>query len=564
MEKCRAQLKAAEEVAESRGIRLFHSLKKSKEYVEAEELYQNIVKGRDPTSSEDIAILDLSHSYAAMLVEQKKFQEAEPVSRAVWEKRKECPGPPSEIIKESHRQLCSILCALGKLKDAENMYRSMYQSEMTDAWTLENGDEMCKTLKKQGEIKRAKDMQEEVWNERLKHLGARDGLTTRSGLRLVGFLEELVATIDKEDGTDAERRRNVSHKEAYKCEIEVVLRKIWDTRPQPGLTTDILEAGHKLGVLVFRQDKFPDAEAIFILVWEGKKQQLGDRNASTISTGSILGKSLCRQEEQETYRRAVDILRDIYQIAMTTGDSNAISVGEDLAQAYCSIGEWPNAEGTYRGIVQQKNHKRSPAREIEDAHFFLGQTLYKQGMGKNREAEMILGRLYQQWNASSPDYSKTLECGYMLAQLLSAQEEKVPDALKVALDVFNGRRASMERGVAFLDSGYLYGSLLFKTGKHADAERILESAWEHQAGPEEQKVRLKCGHLLGEVLVNRHKYTDAKRILEAVAEAQEADSAGVHEMAETRNLLDEVNRLKKAKDRGRRNSGRHGFLFRRR
>lgn len=552
-------------MAESRGIRLFHSLKKSKEYVEAEELYQKIVKARDPASSGHIAILDLSHSYAAMLVEQMKFQEAELVSRAVWEKRKEFSGPPSQIIKESHRQLCSILCALGKLKDAEKMYRSMYQSGMTDAWTLENGDEVCQTLRKQGEIKRAKDMQEEVWNERLKHLGARDGLTTRSGLCLVGFLEELVATIDNEDGTDAERRRNVSQKEAFKCEIEVVLRKIWDTGPQAGLTANTLDAGHKLAVSLFDQGRFLDAEAILIPVWEGKKQQLGDRNASTIDTGSMLGKSLCRQGEQETYRRAVDVLRDIYQITLTTGYSNAISIGEDLAQAYCSIGEWPNAEGTYRAIVQQKLHKRSPAREIEDAHLLLGQTLYKQGMGKNREAEMILSRLYQQWNASSPDYSKTLECGYMLAQLLSAQDEKVDDALKVALDVFNRRRASMERGVAFLESGYLYGSLLFKKGNHPDAERIVESAWEHQAGPEEEKVRLKCGHLFGQILIKRHKYTDAKRILEAVAEAQGADSAGVHEMAETRNLLDDVNnKLRKAKDKGKRNSGRQGFIFRRR
>lgn len=500
-----------------------------------------------------------------MLVEQGKYQEAEPVSRAVLEKRKECSGPPSQTIKESHRQLCSILCALKKFKDAEKMYRNMYQSGIPDAWTLENGDEVCQTLRKQGEIKRAMDMQGEVWNERLKHLGARDGLTARSGLRLVGFLEELVATIDNEDGTDAERRRNLSHKEGFKCEIEVVLRRIWDTKPQSGLTADILDAGHRLGVFVFCQDKFWDAEAILIPVWEGKKQQLGDRDASTLLTGSMLGKSLCRQGEQETCRRAVDILRDIYHAIMNTGDANAISIGEDLAQAYCSIGEWSNAEVTYRAIVHQKTHRRSPAREIEDAHFLLGQTLYKQGMGKNREAEMILGTLYRQWNASSPDYSKTLECGSMLAQLLSAQDEKAVDALRVALDVFNRRRASMERGVAFLDSAYLYGSLLFKTQNYADAEPIVESVWKDEALPDEQKVRLKCGHLFGQVLVKRHRYPEAKKILEEVAEAQGADSAGVHEMAETRNLLDDVNnKLKKAKDRGRRNSGRQGFLFRRR
>ena len=539
---------------------MFHSHKKAKEYVDAENIYREIVVARDPTKSEDMVILDLS--YAAMLVEQKRFQEAEPVSRAVWENRKECSGPPSETSKQSHRQLCSILCAMRKTGEAEGMQRTMYGSEPKDAWTLENGDEVCQRLKEQGKTEEAKDMQDKVWKERLTHLGPRDGLTTQSGLRLVGFLEELVATIDKKDGTDAERRRNVSFKQAFECEIEVVLRKIWDTRPQPGLTTDILNAGHKLGDFVFCQDKFGDAEAIFIAVWESKKQKLGERDPSTMTTGSMLGKSICRQGEQENYRRAVDILQDICQITMRTGDADAISTGEDLAQAYCSIGDWPNAERTYKWIVQQKSIKRCPTREIEDAHYLLGQTLCKQGMGKNREAHMILGGLYQQWNASSPDSTKTLECGYMVAQLLAAQDGRIENALKVAKDVFSGRGASVERGVAYLDSGHLYGSLLLKAGNFADAERITEPLW---AGPEEQKARLKCGHLLGQILVKRNNYAEAKKVLEAVAQAQEADSAGGFELAETRKLLDDVNRKKaKEKEKGKRDRKRHGLFARRR
>ena len=318
------------------------------------------MKGRDPTESEDI--LNLNHSFAALLVEQKRFQDAEPISMVVWEKRKEDPGPLSEVSKESHRQLCSILCNVGKYKDAEKRHAIMYDSRPTDAWALENGDEVCQRLIEQGEIGKAKLVQDEVWEKRLNQNGPRDGLAIKSGLRLIGLLEQLIATIDKQDGSEAERRRNVSQKHTLECETEVVLRRIWDARPQTELTSDILNAGHMLGDFVFRQedrlDRFADAEAIFTPVWEGKKRQLGDGHASTVSTGSMLGKTLCRQGEPETYRRAVDILPDIWRTMVNgnpvNGNSEAISVGEDLALAYHSMSDWLNAERVCRWIVHQK------------------------------------------------------------------------------------------------------------------------------------------------------------------------------------------------------------------
>ncbi|CAD6576415.1 MAG: hypothetical protein ASARMPREDX12_007875 [Alectoria sarmentosa] len=573
LERSRKQVKeyrlgkeAAEKENESLRIQLFDTLKEAKKYDAAEKVYHETTTGRKPTQSGDTAILAVKYSFAAMLIEQKKFQEAEPISRAVWEERKQSPDPPSEVSMESHRQLCSVLCALGRHKDAENMHTRAYQREPMDAWALENGDEVCQRRREQGEIKRAKDMQDEVWKERQKQQGPRDALTIRSGLRLIGFLEDLVATIDQ-GGTDVERRLNHSHKQAFECEIEVILRRLWDTRLYPEPTTDILNAGHKLGIVLFLQNKFSDAEAIFISVWEGKKQRLGERDVSTMSTGSMLGKALYRQENQEAHLRAVDILQGIWRVRQTVmknGDAEAISSVADLAQAYHSLGDWPNAEHAYRWIVHQKKQKPDcPKREIDDALWNLGQTLDKQGMGKGREAEMVLSGLYQQWNASSPNSNQTLQCGQMLAQSLSTQNGKINEALNVALGVFN-RRASAEKGAAYLDSGRLYGSLLLKVESFAEAERILETVWEHQVeGDEEQRLRLTCGQFYGQALAKRHKYSDSKRILEAVAEAQGAVSAGDLEIAETRRLLEDTNRLKKERERGKRNSyRRRGFSIR--
>ena len=553
--------KALKELAESRGIELFHCLKKAKDYDGAENLYHDIMKARDATTDGDEVILGLNYAFAATLMEQKKFAEAESISQAVWEKRKQDPGPLSEHSKESHRQVCSILCAMGKYKDAEKMHRFMFPSDTMDSWALENGDEICQSLKEQGKHTMAKDMQEEVWKERLRQSSPRDGATIRSGLRLIQFHEKFVATIDK-GGTDVERRRNVNHKEASKCEIEMTLEKIWGARQYPEPNTDILNAGHELGVVRFRQNQFSDAEAIFTLVLEGRRHHLGDDHANTISTRSLLGRALRRQDKQDTYRKAVEVLQDKWQIMVRNRCPDAIQSVEDLAQAHFSLGEWPNAEQLYAWIVQQKLQSRDcPRQEIEDARWNLGQTLCKQGMRKNIEAVGILDKLYLQWKASSPKSDRTLQCGHLLAQLLSAQK-KCEEALKIAVEVFNARRALEKKGADYLNSACVYGSLLLEVEQFADAERTLKSAWEHQAeGIEEQEARLKCGHLCGHAQLKRRRYSDAKKTLESVIGAQEENSAGVHEIAETRKLLEDVQKGKeKEKEKEKRKSG--GLLSR--
>ena len=558
VEKYKLENKALKELAESRGIELFDSRKKAKDYDSAEELYNDIMKSRDSTTSEDEAISGLKYSFAAMLIEQRKFPEAESIARAVWENRKQDPGPLSERSKESHRQLCSVLCAMEKYKDAEKMHRFMFQSEIMDPWALENGDEICQRLKEQGKNQMAKDMQHEVWKERLKHNDPRDGATIRSGLRLIQFHEKIVATINNQGGTDVERRRNVSHKQTSECEIEITLGTIWDTRQNPEPNTDILNAGHELGVVRLRQNKFSDAEAIFTLVLGSRRQHLGDDDASTISTRSMLGRALCRQDKQETYRKTVEVLQDKWQIMVGNRRAEAIPSVEDLAQAHLSLGEWPNAERLYQWIVQQKEQSRDcPKQEIEDARWKLCQTLYKQGTGKNIEAAGILHKLYLPWKVSCPNSDRTLQCGHMLAQSLSAQK-RYEEALKIAVEVFNARRASSKKGADYLSSAWVYGSLLLEVEKCADAERALKSAWGHQVeGDEEQKARLKCGHLYGYALLKGKKYSDAKRTLELVIDAQEKNSAGVQEIADTLKLLEDA---QKGKEKEKRKSG--GLLSR--
>ena len=561
-EQCRSEKKDL-------SIRLFQCLKDLRRYDEAEEQYHKICKtydvgeeihdvaerGREHDTNDDTKILGLKHTFAEMLIEQQKFEEAEPRSREVWERRKHCPGTPSEDSQKSHRQLCSILRALGKFKDAERMHNAMYQREPKDEWALENGDEVCQTLKEQKEFRKAKDLQEEVWKTRQEKHSDKE-LIIQSGVRLIGFLEALIDSVDYEGGTEAEKRLVSSTRQALHDELEVTLRKIWPTRPQLESNVNILDVGHKLGVLLLQDKNFLEAEEILVSVWKSKKRVLGEANDSTMSSGSMLGSTICRQGKQEHYPEAVEILEPIW-IARQTGtkkcDPEALSIFKDLARAYCFLGNLRHGERVYDWIYQQKHQGRYKQVEIDEALWDLGITLHKQGKDKDPEVVSILEDLYRRWQliASNPD--ETLKCGQILAQSLSTQDGRIDEALKIAQDVFVKREVSGKIGLAYLESVQLYGSLLLEVGRHEAAGSILRSAWECQTeNPMELKLRLKCGHLYGQALAGRNKYPSAKRILEAVAADQRGTlPAGCSELIETGRLLGEVIRQEKGLKKGR-------------
>lgn len=567
LKEAQKELKATQETAANQTrllrIKLFHCHKDAKNYEEAELFYRMIVTDKGPEETEDSAVLGLKYSFAGMLIAQKKNEQAELISRAVWEKRK--AAPESEEAKRSHRQLCSILGSLKKYSEAENMHRIMYHKEPKDSWALENGDAVCRTMAEQGQFDQAQLMQDTVWKTRQTHDGQRHDLTIRSGLQKIALLEMLVESIKSPGVSDTEKRLSSHRKQGFKCAIEVMLWSIWNTRLHPEPILGILDAGHKLGSILLCQDKFADAEAVFLEVWEGRKCQFGDKDVNAMATGSKLGKALLYQQKREAATRAVTICDGIWharQSVLKKGDIDTISSGDDLAQAYFFLEDWPQAESTYRWLVDQKVRKFDwTARETIDARWNLGQSLFNQAGNKDREAEKHFHAVYQWWNESSPNAKVTLKCGQMLAELLQPQRDKANDALHVSRAVFERREASMERDVDYLDSGRLYGWLLLEGDNFLDAEKILKPLWEHQArGPEEEKMRLKCGHLYGQVLSKLQKWSEAKEVLELVAREEGPNNPnGGQEIDETSQLLrvvsdrcKEMEKEKEKKERRRR------------
>lgn len=523
---------------------LFHCHKDAKKYEEAEFFYRMVVSDRDLEKIEDPAVLDLNYSFTEMLIAQKKKEDAELISRAVWEKRK--VAPETEEAKRSHRQLCSILVSLKKYGEAENMHRIMYHKEPKDSWALENGDAVCQTMAEQGQYDQAQLMQDTVWKTRQTQSGQRHDLTIESGLRRIALLEMLIKSITNPGVSDTEKRLSSHRKQGFECEMEVMLWSIWNTRLHPEPIPGILDAGHKLGNILFRQAKFADAEAVFLEVWEGRKCKFGDGDVNAMATGSMLGKALLQQRKREASSRAATICQGIWharQLVLKKGDIETISSGDDLGQAYFSLEYWPQAEHAYRWVVDQKARKYDwMAQETIEARWNLGQSLFKQGGDKDREAEIHLDVVYRRWNESSPNTKATLKCGHMLAELLQSQHEKANDALDVSRAVFEGREASIERDVDYLDSGRLYGWLLLEGKEFPKAEEVLKPLWEHQArGPAEETMHLKCGHLYGQALMKQQKCSEAREVLELVARAQAVTLlAGDPEIDDTSQLLREV------------------------
>ena len=545
---------------------LFHIARQARNFDEAEKRYHQLVTDKGLSLSDDLKILDLRQAFAEMLMEQGRFEEAEPMVRAIWERRNSL-GTLSEENKQSHRQLCSILCSMRRYKEAEVMHRAVYNKSVHDAWSLENGDELCQRLADQNQYDDAKCTQRGVWKERKQQFGQRDRLTIRSGARTIAFLENLLAPVGGQACSGVRRRHRKSLRETYLAELELMLDELWDSHVVSDSDAEILNAGHKLGVIKHGRGDFVAAQAIFEQVWEFKKASYGEGDDRSLSTASMLGKTLLRQGNPEVTRRAIGVFDGVWAVRRSSPvatEAEMISSGEDLAQAYCSMSDFPNAENIYRFIMTCKRRSHgwlSP--ETIRTRWDLSKVLSRQGAVKSRDTEDLLRELYGDWNRLPSPPKEKLECGCMLAHTLSAYGGKDDEALTVMRDVFSRREAIETIDVLYFESRRLFGELLLKGGHLEEAETTLESAWDSEIKGPEENIRLKCGFLFGRCLHDRKKRNKAKEVLEAVREAQKLEApTGDAQVAEIDELLRSINeKLGQKAKRSSKTQRRRGMFF---
>ena len=555
-------------------IQIFHGKVYEKEYEAVDDLYQRVVIEKELEGSDDPAILKVKHSYAQALFEQEKFEEAEKISKAVWDKKKKTPNPLPDDVKDSHKQLTAIYFARGMLKSAIKMHRKMYEREPCDDWALDNGDELCQKLVADGKDEDAFLEQGRVRNQRHKVKGPRHESTVESGLREIGLGDKIIKGTEEAASSDEEETQS-QNKKRLQALIKASLKRLWDDRAQPGpeRVDEFLNIGLRLGDIYMAEEKFPEAEAVLKDVWAGRSLDPGEKELSTLSIRSKIGKALMGQGGEENHRGAADIFRDIWGAKLTflrKSDQETISSAEDLAGAAWSLKDWPGCVDVYQWILDRKNKKPGPtAPETIEARCRLAQALIylsqSQGEAPSDQAVTLLKQLYPQLKAVDPKSGDTLHFGHMLAQGLYLQKAaSTPDApseeevaelkrkteeiLEVLEEVFAHRETLEEKGVMFVDCGRLYGELLLEARKLSEAERVLGVVWNHPLEPEEQMWHLNCGQIYAQSMIRDPDHPElkaglekAKEILNEVLEAQKALlHKGDEAIAVTKSLLRDV------------------------
>ena len=126
------------------------TLIKQEQYAAAEASFRETISlvSNDYVSD---TILDLKSSFIKMQLKRSKVTaDLATLAKDVFEKRMRTEDTMPEKYKESHRQLCKVLCLEGKYDEAARMHRAIYDESNCEEWSLENGDDLCQVWFKQG------------------------------------------------------------------------------------------------------------------------------------------------------------------------------------------------------------------------------------------------------------------------------------------------------------------------------------------------------------------------------------------------------------------------------
>ena len=521
---------------------LFQTYAKAKQYNEAEEIYYDILDRHTEAIPFEM-VLEMKYSYAEQLHEQgdlKKAAKAKEIAEDVWKTRKmldsisETPGAMSEKTRKSHRQICSIYTSLHEFDAAEHAQRSVYEGPSKDAWTLENGDALCSTLKELKKYEAAARLQLSVFEERrrLNNHGPWDEYTIQSALSRIDLLEcaseDLSNTLSEHTGHEREKEHIRDRKKVLENDTFVMLQHVWKIATPSEARPQILEVGHKLGSRLVDEREYADAEIILNAVWEARTALFSEANQSTMSTGRMLADALKLQESPQHYQRAVGLYRRILDRARPMfgeDDDWVISVGVALAETLFLDRQYAGpdgAEAICRWVLEQKEKKLGHTDpQLYDARYLLGKAVHAQGCERYPELVPILQEVYERWNGNLPKPSSTVECGRMLVKAYEEYEGLA--ALDPIRALFNGRTPVLEKDMLYLESGHLLGKLLINQRNWEGAREVLHSLWDYQADLlEEKRIRLSCGQLYCQSLLRSDRYSLAKKVLRSVELAQHA------------------------------------------
>ena len=513
-------------------IQLFEVKKKDKKYEEATKVFQDAMACDKSRRTSD-EMLKLMTSFADMQVSQGNCGEAEDTIDDVlrWQ------DLPHGLEKQCYGIRGKILCVRKRYNEAEKLYRKLYDRASKDEWSLEMGDEMCNVIALQGDYDLARLEQMSLLEKRKKNLGIAHPSTVKSATTAVENIRKLVQKMPKENGPTGDR--TWKRKQALDAEIEYILRDIWMSmagNPQRQ-ETNVLKVGHDLGASLSNQGKFDEAERVFVEVWHGRKNKLGEFNKDTMSSGISLGEAMYRQElrlseamyQSEKCRIARGIFEHIGASGMAQAyggdDSIAMAARAHLGVLFAFLRAYDMAERLLRSVGWFNNNALaggSVAMPPPDLmHFALTRCHESQGGVTKIQAQQLQLEPSSYGQISQPRASEPLMRDRRLAGTSSPWTGTTSGRLAVASSPYNTQSdfpsMTSRGGIEFYSAGMLDGKRLLQSRDLERAKMVLGQTWKRKTDIFEEAVaRARCGDQYGLCLTELRQYEKARQVLEEV------------------------------------------------
>lgn len=568
VERARKECQRTYQEKEQLCVRLFTACKAAKRFAEAESIYYDIMRPLPPRDRG--AKSDLMYEFAEMMMEQGNYEQAEMVAREAFnhrESRVKTEGQGSMESRLSFRQLASALChqeSPVKQKQAIEMHRQIWENDAPHDWKAENGDLLCQIYAVQKQYHHAQQIQYEVWEERRRKSGIRNEDTMNSALQRIAMLDGAISALDKEHRCHDEKD---VEKEFWEKKIRDFITEIWNSGKEMAETdARVHDIGHRLGESHYQRKEYTKAGDIFKQVWEGRKKSLGDKNIKTLECGHRLGEIYWKQKD---YVNAGDVFEQVWQgkkESLGDNEPETLECGHRLGEIHYHQKKYDKAKDVFGQVWNKRSSSPGDKNlDILASGHRLGEIhLMRKEYAK---AETVF---HQVWNGRNStlgeNNSETVESAHQLAKSIYAQadsdEGKFAKGILFLKGLWEARKPVLENPsptmvsnssfLAAFDNGFMYGSLLVKSGNIPDAEKVLQPLWELKIGPEVDALQLRVGHFWGICLARQNQYAKAREVFESVLHRRSAMPGLYPENClDTAKELKNVCDLEKVKEKGR-------------
>jgi tetratricopeptide (TPR) repeat protein len=435
---------------EGRDVTVAEILEKASERVEAE------------LSAYPEVTASLRHTIGTTYTRLGMDASAEPHLRAAAAMRRELAGADDPETLASLNNLGVVLRHLGRLDEAERVYREVLESRQlvlgeTHPDTLDTRNSFGSLMLSQ-EAPECETFLRETFQLCRSALGESHGQTTSAMNNLGTYL----SGVDK-----------LSEAESLLAKI-VRLRSASLGEDHPSTSVAMGNLAH----VYVKQGKLPEAVALYRRMLESRRKQLGENHPRTFTAMNVLARALKRQgqyaEAEHLYRAALEGRRRILGEEHPSTQTSYHNLGVLLR----TVGRLDEAERIHRELLDLSMRTRGEKHHHTiDTMNGLGVTLSHQG--KLEEAEQLYRRVLElRRETLGPEHPKTMNALSNVGMLMY-KKEHLPEADVMLSEVLEfDRKLLGDANPRTLTRMVTLGSIRCDRGLLDQAESLLTAGYE--------------------------------------------------------------------------------------